>query len=334
MKENKIEERKYVVYKHTAPNGKYYIGITGQNPPEKRWANGKGYGNNKYFNRAILKYGWDNFEHEILLQGLTKSEAEEKEIELISYYQSNQVEYGYNIANGGNCIGMVSDSTKKLLSETSKIRLSNQKNNPMYGKHHSERTKEKMSIIQKERFKNKTNHPLFGKTLSEEIKRKISEGNKGHKHSEEHKEKISNSLKKPVLQYGLDGNFIKIYDGAIDAGIENNISPSNITICCQGKINFCGNYFYLYYNENEEIKLHIDRRIKSKKKPVLQYTINGVYINKYESATQAAKILKVRQSQITRCCQNKAKTTYGFIWRYATDVDNPVLPLFSTTLQK
>lgn len=30
----------YVVYKHTAPNGKCYIGVTRQNPPEKRWKNG------------------------------------------------------------------------------------------------------------------------------------------------------------------------------------------------------------------------------------------------------------------------------------------------------
>lgn len=31
----------YSVYKHTAPNGKVYIGITGKDP-EKRWLNGGG----------------------------------------------------------------------------------------------------------------------------------------------------------------------------------------------------------------------------------------------------------------------------------------------------
>lgn len=29
------KERSYTVYKHTSPSGKCYIGITGQNPPEK-----------------------------------------------------------------------------------------------------------------------------------------------------------------------------------------------------------------------------------------------------------------------------------------------------------
>ena len=34
--------RNYCVYKHTAPNGKVYIGITGQSP-EMRWRKGYGY---------------------------------------------------------------------------------------------------------------------------------------------------------------------------------------------------------------------------------------------------------------------------------------------------
>ena len=53
----------YCVYLHTSPTNKYYVGITKQNPL-KRWANGRGYCKNKHFYKAILKYGWDNFQHE------------------------------------------------------------------------------------------------------------------------------------------------------------------------------------------------------------------------------------------------------------------------------
>jgi len=35
-----MENKNYCVYKHTSPNGKMYIGMTGQNP-EKRWGKGK-----------------------------------------------------------------------------------------------------------------------------------------------------------------------------------------------------------------------------------------------------------------------------------------------------
>lgn len=119
--ENKNEtnnDRCYVVYKHTNQiNNKCYIGMTRQNPPKKRWKNGTTYKSNKHFTNAINFYGWSNFYHEILFDNLTKEEAEQKEIELISYYKSNQPDFGYNIANGGNCKGTVSAETKKKLSD-------------------------------------------------------------------------------------------------------------------------------------------------------------------------------------------------------------------------
>lgn len=91
----------YTVYMHITPNNKVYIGITKQEP-KKRWNSGYGYIQNKYFFNAILKYGWNNINHIILYTHLTKEEAEEKEIECIAFYKSNQREYGYNIENGGH----------------------------------------------------------------------------------------------------------------------------------------------------------------------------------------------------------------------------------------
>lgn len=104
----------YCVYKHTSPNGKVYIGITGKNPIE-RWDYGHGYKNNKHFWNAIVKYGWKNIRHEILLDGLTKEQAEQKEIEFIAKYKSNICEYGYNRDNGGTCIGSHSAETKEKI---------------------------------------------------------------------------------------------------------------------------------------------------------------------------------------------------------------------------
>ena len=111
----------FTVYKHTSPNRKVYIGITMQNPI-RRWNNGLGYSHNEHFHRAIVKYGWDNFRHEILYSGLTKEEAEQMEIELIAEYKSNDPEYGYNIQSGGNHSGKHSDETRKKFSEIFKGR--------------------------------------------------------------------------------------------------------------------------------------------------------------------------------------------------------------------
>ena len=60
----------WCVYKHTnKTNGKVYIGKTCRKP-EYRWNEGKGYIYQRHFWNAINKYGWDNFEHEILIKDL------------------------------------------------------------------------------------------------------------------------------------------------------------------------------------------------------------------------------------------------------------------------
>lgn len=59
-------EEKYIVYLHiNKTNNKVYVGITSM-AVNNRWREGKGYIKCEIMNRAILKYGWNNFEHIIL----------------------------------------------------------------------------------------------------------------------------------------------------------------------------------------------------------------------------------------------------------------------------
>ena len=171
-----MEERNYTVYLHTSPSNKYYIGITSM-MPEKRWGNnGVGY-KGQVFYYAIEKYGWDNIKHEIIAENLTKEQAEQMEMKLIAEYRSNQREFGYNVANGGNSNGKHSEETKmkigkynrnkklsketkrkislknkgKVLTETHKSKISNAlkgNKNPFFGKKHTEETKRKMRNAQ------------------------------------------------------------------------------------------------------------------------------------------------------------------------------------------
>ena len=78
MEQVKTEDRRWCVYCHTNMiNNKKYIGQTKEQPRERRWGNGGiGYKTQQYFWRAIQKYGWDNFKHEVLYTELTKEEAE------------------------------------------------------------------------------------------------------------------------------------------------------------------------------------------------------------------------------------------------------------------
>ena len=68
-----------------------------------RWKNGFGY-DKQLFAYAIKKYGWDNFKHEILLNNLTKTEAQRYEVEYIQKYDSLIGHKGYNVSKGGQLI--------------------------------------------------------------------------------------------------------------------------------------------------------------------------------------------------------------------------------------
>lgn len=141
-----MEVGKYTVYCHTNKiNGKKYIGTTKQKP-YKRWANGKGYRNQTRFCEAIAKYGWHNFQHEILYTGLSRKEAEKLEIELISYYKTADKEHGYNTDYGGISKRGFSDEHKKKISKAS------------FGKTVSGETRAKMS-----KMMTGSGNPMYGK---------------------------------------------------------------------------------------------------------------------------------------------------------------------------
>lgn len=90
----------WIVYAHIAPNGKMYAGITSQKP-EYRWNHGFGYQKSHYLWKAIRKYGWDNFQHEIIASGLTKEEAGNMERLLIDKLDLMNHDKGYNLSIGG-----------------------------------------------------------------------------------------------------------------------------------------------------------------------------------------------------------------------------------------
>lgn len=247
--------RNYCVYKHTFPNGKVYIGITGSNPL-RRWGNGSNY-TQVIMKKAIKKYGWDNIKHEVLFESLTKEEAKQKEIELIASHKSDNHEFGYNIKSGGDSSFNHTEETKRKMSATRK------------GRPKSEETKGKISLANKGRKRTEEQRKNIslahmGIKQTEEAKRKIGEASKGRtprlglKNTKDHNEKISKSLKgrantwyrRRVAQIDLMTNeVVKIYDYMKLAEIETGISARNITNACRGKVKTCGGYKWKYAEE-------------------------------------------------------------------------------------
>ena len=97
-----MTENNYCVYMHVNKiNGKKYIGISSN--VKRRWSgNGKQY-YDQVFGIAIQKYGWDNFDHQIIKDNLSKAEACTLEQELIKKYNTRDKEFGYNRSDCGDC---------------------------------------------------------------------------------------------------------------------------------------------------------------------------------------------------------------------------------------
>ena len=220
----------YTVYQHKNKiNGKVYIGITSQKL-EQRWGSqGCNYKSSPHFYSAIQKYGWNNFEHNILFTGLTKEQACLKEQELIKEYDLMNREFGYNSTSGGD-IFVMNEETKQKISQA------------MMGN------------------KNGLGHPC-----SEEKKKKISEAQKGRKFTKEHKQKLSEaaknrhvpcsedkkqtlkekSHKKPVYCEELD----KIFESVQECGRQLGIPATNISKLCNGRGKTLKGYHLRYYND-------------------------------------------------------------------------------------
>ena len=205
----------YIVYKHTAPNGKSYIGITRQTL-EKRSMNGSGYIKSSAFYRAICKYGWESFSHEILESGLSFEEACDKERYYIKLYRSRTTENGYNLDDGGKAHHTISEETRQKLR---KARLG-AKMPPR-----SEEYRKRLSVA------------LTGRKFSPEHCANISKAKSGPSTSGK-----NNSHPRAVLcvETGV------VFDTVKEAGEFKGGSSKNIIACCRGRLRTSGGYHWRY----------------------------------------------------------------------------------------
>lgn len=58
------------------------------------------------------------------------------------------------------------------------------------------------------------------------------------------------------------------------------------------------------------------RQAEKRSKPVLQYTKDGEFIKEWKSLTDVKINLGYNQSNISRCCNGKYHSSYGFLWKY------------------
>lgn len=281
-------DKKYVVYMHISPSQKRYIGITSQKP-QKRWkSDGSGYKEQPLFWRAICKYGWDNFQHKILLQNETFEYACQIEKCLIKHYKTYDSRYGYNLTLGGE---------GRLLTDKQKKALSEQRQGP--------------------------NACGYGYFPSDETKKKMSDAAKNKVFTQVTREKMSHAKKKTVYQYDLDGELIEVFSSATDAADKTKTNRGNLCACCRNVVKQANGYFWSYnfIDDPMIIKNYIDGKIDfstihtRNEKRIVQMDLDGNELRIFGSIKEASQVTSIPAQEISQACKIPNKVTREFKWK-------------------
>lgn len=127
----------------------------------------------------------------------------------------------------------------------------------------------------------------------------------------------ANKTGRLVHQYTLSGNFLKTYQNSNHASIETGIPDANILRSCKKSnkqgVNKAGGYYWLF--EKQE-KYPLEIKIKNGEKPVIQMTLDNVFIKEYESARKASLELNINYKLISQVCNKNKKQTHGYKFKF------------------
>lgn len=307
---NQIDYREnaiWTVYLHTNKiNGKYYVGITSKSVNE-RWQNGYGYCGQVFY-RVIKKYGWNNFDHEIIAEHLTREEASAMEQVLI--LKLNSMENGYNMSPGG--------INQPPIIETRSVYQFDIHGNLVNEYSSIAEASAKLGIPSPNIICSCTGKVNRAGKYIWKYKDEIPD-------IEEFKKSIDISIYdnlEPIYQFDMNQNFIKEYSSATEA---NRINPkwysNSILDSCRGKYKYSCGYIWRFKKDVPDIEVFkqtpIDFTRKTYKgKPVCQYDLNGNLIKEYTSTREAADALNCDIHTITYACSGRTKTGKGYVWKY------------------
>lgn len=266
----------YIVYMHTSPSGKRYIGLTCRKPSLRWGLKGQNYKTNKHFANAIKCYGWDAFEHVVLFDGLSKEQASEIERDMIAVFKTDNPKFGYNQTTGGEIGFDFTDEVKKKMSHPKKLTDEQRKKLVERARELGKKSKgRKMpqesikKMAEAKRGKKQTKEAVAKRTealkkafalrklnggMPQEQRDSISKRFKGIKRSEafcmkmkEAKSTEKNARSKKVRQMLDDGTIVKEYLSAREAERQTGISYTSIVrVCNKVRLKHAGGFKWEY----------------------------------------------------------------------------------------
>ena len=120
--------------------------------------------------------------------------------------------------------------------------------------------------------------------------------------------------RKPLYQYDLEGNFIKKYKCGHQAEIE--LGFTIVHAIYESKRGYTHGFLFSLEPHTKEYWNKILKENKGLTKRIAQYDNEGNELARFETITEAAKIMGVSTSAISCCCRGKVKKSAGYIWKF------------------
>ena len=296
--DNIKKTQKYIIYMHTSPSNKKYIGITKQEPILRWGKNGERYKRCTSFWRAINKYGWENITHEIIDTAETLEEANQKEQFYISKYETHDSRHGYNCTNGGEGVEgwRATDLQKKKNSEAKKAMW---KDPTIRDQLTKERQKRGRSIIERERLSKISSlnwqNEAYATQLIEHLRIIAQDPVCKEKRVNAMKNKWKNDEE---FQQKMSAHLDKIHN---DDKIRKKHSEDMKKL----------------WNENREVFLKNRKYLSGADNPTSR-AVRCVELNMvFETARAAEAYTGVSYKNISNVVRGKNKTAGGYHWEYA-----------------
>lgn len=332
----------YTIYKHTNKiTGKVYIGQTKCKDLNRRWSGGHGYKACHYFFSAIVRYGWLNFDHEILETGIgTRELADQREMFYIEKYRSRNPRYGYNIQGGGQKAKEFSKrgynaAVKNLTKGTTGCAVA-------VFDHTGKRVRDFENMSSAARFvgcgvPNISSQCKRGRGTCRGYMVRYAVEVEGVDQLPETEIYVPNQQpgkKTPVAMYNISGQYIRSFDSVQDAANEVGCRPQNIFACItqHRKQKRAGGYMWrLIVDGKYDLEIPPfcqEKRSPPNRVPVCQYDrFTGEKIATFPSYADAAASCNCRLEAIRNCAVGKTRTSGGYIWRLESEEVEYVDPI-------
>jgi len=241
-----------------------------------------------------------------------------------------------NIINNKIYIGSSNDIHKRLLEHKRRLKKNNHANNHLqnawnkYGGDNFNFSKVEIiefpsreKLLEREQFwidKTKCADRSIGYNINF-----IANSPLGIKLTQERKDYLRIiSISKPILQFDLDGIFIKEWKGA--KSIKKQLGYDVLNAVKNKKGQVVNSFIWVYKKEYELLGLQLKVYKNSQYNQIVQIDKNMNLIKIWDNLKHIQDVLGFDNSDIAKCCKHERISSKGFYWLYKIEYDKGVSP--------